>query len=340
MCTSVASPANQAGRDAAETAPWASPAVTPVDATEEQSHGDSTVQPVAANKHPVRWPLNKAWPSNLWMPWKKHSASGSKRVLNPLTLRFFRSDFEGFYMDHHWAHMRYWLWWCVTFGLLYVAALIVFGDELIARTFDVRMDHYARSSPLTETPPWVKEAVSNATTQEEALMWNSVKVIQLDDQNEMMIPRAGFLAWHLMWTLDFFMILLADRFMLRCCSERCKKVWRFARTWIVFFVMFLDSVITAFLNPSVTRFMMFVYALLIRAQFVQTVVLVCVSSLALLSAGYIGSHGFLNSISVAEFLVLDLVCLSAARQTEIHARLSLYRLWYIMVKNKKRKLEF
>jgi hypothetical protein len=257
--------------------------------------------------------------------------------LSPWTLRFFKQDFERFYIEHHWAHMRYWLWLSVFMGLFYSTISVVFGDELIAEAFDVRMDHYTRTSLIEETPAWLKEAAENATKQqfeEQKMLWNDVKVINLVDGKKITIPRVGFLAWHVTWSLLFLMILLVDRFHNRCCSSRrVRWVWAFARTWLAFGVMFLDVVITSFLNPSVTRFMLFVYALLIRAQFVQTVILVFITTLATLGAGFIGSHDFLNSISVAEFLILNLVCLSAARQTEIHARLSVYRLWYIMTKS-------
>jgi hypothetical protein len=234
--------------------------------------------------------------------------------------------------------MRYWLSWSVALGLIYTGVSAVLGDELMVQAFDVRMDHYTRTSLMKETPHWLREATENSTASysTDPNMWNSVRVIELDDNRRIEIPRAGFLAWHLIWSLLFLLILVVDRFQSRCFCRgpRGRWVWAFARTWLAFGVMFLDLLITSFLNPSVTRFMMFVYALLIRVQFVQTIVLCFLSSAALLGAGYIGSHEFLNSISVAEFLVLNLVCLSAARQTEIHARLSLYRLWYIMVKNK------
>mmetsp|Transcript_31210 Transcript_31210/g.85599 ORF Transcript_31210/g.85599 Transcript_31210/m.85599 type:complete len:684 (+) Transcript_31210:57-2108(+) len=256
-------------------------------------------------------------------------ATKVKRILSPWTLRFFRSDFESFYLEHHWRHMSYWLWCSVLCGFFYMALLVVFGDDLIAQAFDVRMDHYTKTSLLTESPPWADEYARTVNSTQEADMWRSVRVIEIGNQHRIYIPRVGFLAWHLLWCTLFLAILLIDRFKHRC---RCNHVWIYTRTWIAFSVMFLDLMITSFLNPSVTRFMVFVYALLMQVQFIQTVVLVTLSSIALLSAGYIGSHEFLNSITIAEFLILNVVCLSAARQSEMHARLSLYRLWYIMSK--------
>merc|ERR1740130_1863327 len=127
------------------------------------------------------------------------------------------------------------------------------------------MDHYARTSVIVKDEP-----NSNATNVHND-MWSGVKVIEFNAVNEehmIEIPRAGFLAWHLLWCLLFLGILVADRFkhrLTRLCSRPC---WVYARSWIAFSVMFLDLVITSFLNPSVARFMVFVYVLLIRTQFI------------------------------------------------------------------------
>merc|ERR1719159_1937768 len=125
-------------------------------------------------------------------------------------------------------------------------------------------------------------------------------------------------------------VLLLDHIL---TLKGCLRRWVYARNHLVFLVMFVDLVITAFINPTITRFFLFVYALLIRVSFIQTLVLIMVSSFAVLGAGYVGSNRWLNSVSVSEFVVLNVICGVAAREIEIHARLSLYRLWYINMTN-------
>lgn len=141
-----------------------------------------------------------------------------------------------------------------------------------------------------------------------------------------------FILWHGVWCSLFLTVLLVDKMKHRLC---CPRTWVTVRPWAAFSIMFVDLVICAFLNPSVSRFMTFVYAILVRAQFTQTLILVIMSMSAMFAAGLVGTHKFLNSVSVAEFIILNFVCILASRQTEIHARLSLYRLWYIMTTGNK-----
>lgn len=229
-------------------------------------------------------------------------------------------------MEHHWANMRYWLWRSVIVGIVYLALTLIFGDELIAKAFDVRMDHYTRTTLLEEKPYWHQSHGANETAHEPG-MWRSVKEIELSDHVGVKLPRLSFLAWHAVWCMSFFVILMVDK-----CRNKRKRggCWAKTRSWVAFSVMFLDLLITSFLNPSVARFMTFVYAVLVRTQFSQTLCLVLLQSIAMLAAGYVGSHSFLSSVSVAEFCILNFVCILASHQTEIHARLSLYRLWYIV----------
>jgi len=211
-------------------------------------------------------------------------------------------------------------------GILYLAAAAAFGAEAISQVFDVRMDHYTKAAWLETNAPGLAGVNGTVSSNEK---W--VRVISAGEHQEVQIPRYGFIIWHATWCFFFLIILLVDRFKHRLA---CTRTWVLVRPWLAFGVMFVDLVMCSFLNPSVSRFMTFVYAILVRAQFIQTLSLVFISSLAMFCAGLVGTHSFLNSVSVAEFVILNFVCLLASRQTEIHARLSLYRLWYIMTKDK------
>lgn len=252
---------------------------------------------------------------------RSNAGKTNQTVLSSVTLRFRRQNLEDFYMEHHWINMRYWLWRCVALVLFYALVSSILGDTLISRTFDVRMDHYTKTSRLRDAVPWRQQ---NSTQVYDPL--EGKKVVQLDHKTLIVIPRIGFLVWHFIWCLMFLGVLMLDRLRPRCMQ----RTWNRMRSHAVFVVMFLDLLITSFLNPSVVRFMVLVYALLIRTQFMQTLVLVFVSSIAMLGAGFVSSHEYLNSVSVAEFLILNLVICLASRQVELHARLSMYRLWYIL----------
>jgi len=270
-----------------------------------------------------------------WMPYSAKKGQKVPCILSRLTLRFQSKEFERLYMEHHWANMSYWLWRSVLVGILYLVAAAAFGADAISQVFDVRMDHYTKSAWVDSESNSPGMAGVNGTVPSNE-KW--VRVISAGEHQEVLIPRSGFIIWHATWCFFFLIILLVDRFKHRLVYNT--RTWVLVRPWLAFGVMFVDLVMCSFLNPSVSRFMTFVYAILVRAQFMQTLSLVFISSLAMFGAGLVGTHSFLNSVSVAEFVILNFVCLLASRQTEIHARLSLYRLWYIVTKDKESRSAF
>ncbi len=55
-----------------------------------------------------------------------------------------REDLERFYLEHHWRNMSYWLRRGVVVVLVYSVLTAIFGKNLLLKSMDVRLDHYAK----------------------------------------------------------------------------------------------------------------------------------------------------------------------------------------------------
>eukprot|EP00397_Hematodinium_sp_SG-2012_P014236 GEMP01014467.1.p1 GENE.GEMP01014467.1~~GEMP01014467.1.p1 ORF type:complete len:583 (+),score=76.19 GEMP01014467.1:276-2024(+) len=248
-----------------------------------------------------------------WLSWfRQHEQD----VISKFTLRFMRADLEEKYMEVHWLSQKSWLKAAILMVLCYTLfwiCLYAVGDQSVISLVDFRMDHYRKAVAHTE------ESIKGS---EDILPYN---LIIVQNGERFSVHPYVFIAWHIIWAMLFMGVLLWDKRQ----QAKQKKWWLYWRGYLICSIMTLDVTVTALVNPTMTRFLLFIYTLLIRVTWMQTLWLVCVCSSAVVFSGKVGSHNFLTSVSVAELIVTNVVALAASRQMEVNERLSMYRLWLL-----------
>lgn len=218
------------------------------------------------------------------------------KALHWWTLRFPSNDLNRAFDDWHWdQNMSFWLWFMVFFGLIFDIVSLVF-PEFRDAVFDLRVDSNLSPRPALQ-----------ATWSEE---------------------DKGFLIWHAAFGLAFLVVLTVDAF--RRYSDKSSSCWTSSRMWITNFLIVIDLVLSSFLNPAFARFMMLFYALLVRTDFVQTVFNVLLFSIAIFVAGAKVDHQALAMVSIAEFLVYNILAILSSRQTTVYTKFAWYFYDYIM----------
>jgi len=255
-------------------------------------------------------------------------------ILSTWSLKYRRNDLEQKYLDCHWLVQTWWVKAAIVFILLYSifwSLVYSVGSADIIAAMDFRSAHYQATHNTKVIMDQVdKETDSDSADQREI---GEVEPIRYDN-GQLNIHPYTFIAWHLIWCFLFIFLIVIDRCFVPAVQEHRKtseryNAWPVIRHWSVCGIMTTDLIVTAFVNPTLTRFLLFVYVLLIRVTWVQAVWLVVVCSVAIVMSGQVGTHIFLNPTSVSEFVLINLATLAATRQLEVNQRLSMYRLWVL-----------